>query len=94
MPEAGVLSLATMLSAIVVPEAAIKWAMVAHVMSGMIGTFLLIRRVPIDGRCAAVGALAFGLNPVPPRAFPRRAPQSHPADVCSAVGDVAAMAVA
>lgn len=63
VPEAGVVSLATILGAVVIPEAAIKWSMLVHVFVGMIGTFHLARRLSVAPTAGAVGALAFGLNP-------------------------------
>jgi hypothetical protein len=41
-------------------EAAVKWAMLAHVVAGMLGTHALARRLGVAGPFAAVGAFAFG----------------------------------
>lgn len=62
-PQAGVLSLATWLGAALPHEAALKWAMVLHVLLGMAGVFSLARALKIEHAFAAVGALAFGLGP-------------------------------
>jgi hypothetical protein len=62
VPEAGVLSLATLLGAALPLEAAVKWAMLAHVVAGMIGTAALARRLGVSGPFAAVGAFSFGIG--------------------------------
>jgi hypothetical protein len=61
-PEAGVVSLATLLGAILPLEAAVKWSMLAHVVAGMIGTHLLARRLGMGAPFAAVGAFSFGIG--------------------------------
>ena len=60
VPEAGLLSLATILGAVLPIEAAVKWAMLAHVVAGMLGTHALARRLGVAGPFAAVGAFSFG----------------------------------
>jgi hypothetical protein len=62
-PQAGAISLGVLLGALFPAEAAIKWAMLIHVVAGMSGVYALGRiwncaRVP-----AAVAALAFALGP-------------------------------
>ena len=62
VPEAGVLSLATLLGGLLPLEAAVKWAMLAHVVAGMLGVFALVRRLHITAVFAAFGAFSFGIG--------------------------------
>src|SRR5262245_31933279 len=61
-PEAGVLSLITLLGGIAPVEAAVKWGMLAHVLAGMIGTYVFARRLHVGGVFSAVGAFSFGIG--------------------------------
>lgn len=61
-PEAGVLGLATLLGGLLPLEAAVKWAMLAHVVLGMLGVHALVRRLRISAVFAAVGAFSFGIG--------------------------------
>ena len=61
-PEAGVLSLPTLLGGFLPLEAAVKWALLAHVVAGMLGVFALSRRLGITAACSAVGAFSFGIG--------------------------------
>src|SRR5262245_5932430 len=62
VPEAGVVSLTTLLGVLLPLEAAVKWAMLAHVAAGMIGTDRFARRVGVAAPFAALGAFSFGLG--------------------------------
>jgi hypothetical protein len=62
VPEAGVLSLATLLGGVLPVEAAIKWSMLAHVVAGMAGVRALSRRLGVAPPFAALGAFSFGLG--------------------------------
>jgi hypothetical protein len=61
MPQTGALSLATWIGFLPV-EAAILWSMLAHVVAGMVGTFLLCRALRLERPFAALGAIAFALG--------------------------------
>lgn len=61
-PQAGVVSLATLLGGVAPLEAAVKWAMLAHVIAGMLGVYALSRRLRTGAPFAALGALSFGLG--------------------------------
>ena len=62
VPQAGVISLTTMLGGVFPVEAAIKWGLLAHVVCGMLGVYALSRRLRIRPPFAALGALSFGLG--------------------------------
>jgi hypothetical protein len=62
VPQAGVVSLTTMLGGIVPVEAAIKWGMLAHVVCGMLGVYALSRRLRVRAPFGAFAALSFGLG--------------------------------
>jgi hypothetical protein len=61
MPQTGALSLATWIGFLPV-EAAILWSMLAHVIAGMVGTFLLCRALRLERPFAALGSIAFALG--------------------------------
>ena len=61
-PEAGALSLALLLGGLVPLEAAVKWGVLAHVVVGMLGVFVLVRRMGISAVFAAAGAFSFGIG--------------------------------
>jgi hypothetical protein len=61
-PQAGVLGLATLLGGVVPVEAAVKWSILAHIAAGMVGVYLLTRRLGTSAACAAIGALSFALG--------------------------------
>lgn len=63
VPDAGVLSFATILGGVVPAAAAIKWSMIAHVLVGMAGVYVFARALGARRACAALGALLFGLAP-------------------------------
>jgi hypothetical protein len=62
VPEAGVVSLATLLGGVFPLEAAVKWAMLAHVVIGMLGTYVLARRFHVAEVFAGMGAFSFGVG--------------------------------
>jgi len=61
-PQAGVISLATLLGGVAPLDAAVKWSILAHVAAGMLGVDALARRLRIDAPFAALGAFAFALG--------------------------------
>jgi hypothetical protein len=61
-PQAGVLSLPTLLGGALPIEAAVKYSILAHIVGGMIGIYVFARRLHTRRPFAAVGALFFGLG--------------------------------
>jgi hypothetical protein len=61
-PQAGVVSLTTLLGGALPLEAAVKYSILSHVVAGMFGTHLFARRLGVRYPFAALGALAFGLG--------------------------------
>jgi hypothetical protein len=62
VPEAGVIGIATLFGGVLPLEAAIKWAMLAHVVIGMTGTYALARRLGVARVFAGFGAFSFGIG--------------------------------
>jgi len=61
-PQAGVLSLTTVLGGALPLEAAVKYSILAHIVGGMLGVYVFARRLDARPPCAALGALSFGLG--------------------------------
>jgi len=61
-PQAGVVSLATLLDGPLDYIAAVKISMVIHLVAGMIGVFIFGRRLGVRPLSAATGSLMFGLG--------------------------------
>jgi hypothetical protein len=61
-PQAGVLSLTTVLGGALPLEAAVKYSILAHIVLGMIGVYVFARRLGTRRPFAALGALSFGLG--------------------------------
>jgi len=61
-PQAGVLSLATVLGGALPLEAAVKYSILAHIVGGMLGVYVFARRLDTRRPFAALGALFFGLG--------------------------------
>ena len=61
-PQAGVVSLTTLLGVLLPLEAAIKWALLAHIVAGMAGVYAFSQRLGVRSVLAAVGAFSFGIG--------------------------------
>jgi hypothetical protein len=63
VPQAGLISLSTLLGGLAPVAAAVKWSILAHIVLGMTGVYVFARRLHTSAPFAAIGALVFALGP-------------------------------